>query len=53
LTQRNRADDFTTVSTVVTISGLSMAVVGLAIWLLAPPAKRQSALGTMLQAHCF
>jgi hypothetical protein len=30
-----------------------MAVVGLAIWVLAPPAKRQSAFATMLQARSF
>ena len=36
LARIHRADDLATVSTVVTIGGLSVAAVGLALWLLAP-----------------
>jgi hypothetical protein len=48
LARIHRADDLATVSTVVTISGLSLAAAGIVLWLLAPPRAERVARATAL-----
>jgi hypothetical protein len=52
VTRHGRAHDLTTVSTVVSIAGVSLVVAGLAMWLLAPPARR-AGVATILRATTF
>jgi hypothetical protein len=53
MTRRERADGFTTVSTVVSLSGLAITVAGLAMWLFTPTAKPTSDLASLLGGAAF